>query len=270
MYLKNKILKIKSSKDVLRILIYSIYIINIVFALVSYILGIYGVYFRQAIINFIYLNNGTLVVATVLCLFTESESSIGSVIVRLVCTVIGLFIIFIMFFTYVFFVDDERPFYMEGKKFICSFQPGFDEDTAMFYKPINMVTMKKIKDDGLLTHNNNLYSSDNFEFIKVNKVDLIGDDFARLNPLAAKKQFKKSFKYIGNHSYDFGVIIIKFDNTESYVKEAFIKGDIFSYEGKSIKVIGQNVKCVKDEIEKIYNYSDVILEYPKNYILEYK
>ena len=56
------------------------------------------------------------------------------------------------------------------------------------------------------------------------------------------------FNYLGNKTYDFGGIVIKFDKKETWVKEASIERNIVKYEG--VNIIGENIDTIKENISK--------------------
>jgi hypothetical protein len=85
-------------------------------------------------------------------------------------------------------------------------------------------------------------------------------EFKQLNPWHAKEKFSsKGFKYLGNQTYDFGKLIIKFNDVESSIEESFIKGDILTYKGESI--IGKNIDTIKQHIEDINNGLEIKINY---------
>lgn len=67
--------------------------------------------------------------------------------------------------------------------------------------------------------------------------------------MECKEKFSHEvFNYLGNKTYDFGGIVIKFDKKETLVKEASIERNIVKYEG--VNIIGENIDTIKENISK--------------------
>ena len=70
------------------------------------------------------------------------------------------------------------------------------------------------------------------------------------------------FNYLGNQTYDFGGIVIKFNKKETWVKEASIERNIVKYD--DVNIIGENIETIKENISKVkrdYDGSTIYKEF---------
>ena len=97
---------------------------------------------------------------------------------------------------------------------------------------------------------NNCYYYGKSNFLENPDFDIREEsDFRDLKPWSAKEKFShKVFNYLGNQTYDFGGIVIKFNKKETCVKEAYIERNIVKYEG--VNIIGGNIDTIKENISK--------------------
>lgn len=260
--MKNK--KYKINKIVIAINI----LIEILYLILSKILLYNEIYFRKVVMDFMYLNRLILIIILIrlvvkIILKRYKEIVFKQVLSLISVIVLSLYIVFIMLMSYAFSVKEEAFAYRQGKEYIAVSEPyGFHHTNIVFYEYINPVMMKTSNIDGFMYDGSfNCYKYNDSKYLKTPYIDLYSEfEFRQLNPWHAKEKFSsKGFKYLGNQTYDFGKLIIKFDDAESIIKEAFIKGDIVTYKGESI--IGKNINTIKKHIEDINNGLEIKINY---------
>ncbi|WP_224383848.1 hypothetical protein [Clostridium perfringens] len=145
----------------------------------------------------------------------------------------------------------EALAYKEGRLVVAASSDGLHDSRISFYEPINSIVMKNsdIKD---IHHNapNNCYYYGKSNFLENPDFDIREEsDFRDLKPWSAKEKFSHEvFNYLGNQTYDFGGIVIKFNKKETWVKEASIERNIVKYDG--VNIIGENIDTIKENISK--------------------
>ncbi|MDK0561960.1 ABC transporter permease [Clostridium perfringens] len=175
---------------------------------------------------------------------------------KLFFTLISFFISAIITFIfvlapYILISRVEALAYKEGRLVVAASSDGLHNSRISFYEPINSIVMKN-SDIEDLHHNapNNCYYYGKSNFLENPDFDIREEsDFRDLKPWSAKEKFSHEvFNYLGNQTYDFGGIVIKFDKKETWVKEASIERNIVKYDG--VNIIGENIETIKENISK--------------------
>ena len=255
-----KEIKPKKSQKVIKSIIGLSIALDLIFFIARAILLNYGILFRNVVLTSVYLNNTILVIAIIINLnisIGKRSKKVVSV-TSFISIIILPIILFYMFFIYVFTIDEESVCYQEGKKVVAVSAGGLRHHSfVVFYEPINFAMMKSASLDGFSFDGSRDYYKyrNNGENLKNEKINVRSSYyFEELSTLDAKKKFStNTFKYLGNHTYDFGNIQIKFDDRESYVEEAIITRNVASYGIEGINIIGENIKNVEENIIKVNN-----------------
>ena len=229
------------------------FLIYIVYLVSSNILLNYGMEFRESVKNFILLDKFVFI-AFGNIIFIK-EKGIGG-FAKTFTTFLSFIISFVLIFgfiliPYVFESRVEALAYKEGRLVVAASSDGLHDSRISFYEPINSIVMKNsdIKD---IHHNapNNCYYYGKSNFLENPDFDIREEsDFRDLKPWSAKEKFSHEvFNYLGNQTYDFGGIVIKFNKKETWVKEASIERNIVKYDG--VNIIGENIDTIKENISK--------------------
>ena len=233
------------------------FFIYIVYLVSSNILLNYGMEFRESVKNFILLDKFVFIAFgnIIFIKIIWKEKGIGG-FAKTFTTFLSFIISFVLIFgfiliPYVFESKVEALAYKEGRLVVAASSDGLHDSRISFYEPINSIVMKNsdIKD---VHHNapNNCYYYGKSNFLENPDFDIREEsDFRDLKPWSAKEKFShKVFNYLGNQTYDFGGIVIKFNKKETCVKEAYIERNIVKYEG--VNIIGGNIDTIKENISK--------------------
>ena len=195
------------------------FLIYIVYLVSSNILLNYGMEFRESVIEFIAWDKFVFVIMLNILIIRiiMKRKKIGKEM-KLFFTLISFFISAIITFIFVL---------------------------------VNSIVMKN-SDIEDLHHNapNNCYYYGKSNFLENPDFDIREEsDFRDLKPWSAKEKFSHEvFNYLGNQTYDFGGIVIKFNKKETWVKEASIERNIVKYDG--VNIIGENIDTIKENISK--------------------
>ncbi|WP_415333801.1 hypothetical protein [Clostridium perfringens] len=233
------------------------FLIYIVYLVSSNILLNYGMEFRESVIEFIAWDKFVFVIMLNILIIRiiMKRKKIGKEM-KLFFTLISFFISAIITFIfvlapYILISRVEALAYKEGRLVVAASSDGLHDSRISFYEPINSIVMKNsdIKD---VHHNapNNCYYYGKSNFLENPDFDIREEsDFRDLKPWSAKEKFSHEvFNYLGNQTYDFGGIVIKFDKKETWVKEASIERNIVKYDG--VNIIGENIETIKENISK--------------------
>ena len=233
------------------------FLIYIVYLVSSNILLNYGMEFRESVKNFILLDKFVFIAFgnIIFIKIIWKEKGIGG-FAKTFTTFLSFIISFVLIFgfiliPYVFESKVEALAYKEGRLVVAASSDGLHDSRISFYEPINSIVMKNsdIKD---VHHNapNNCYYYGKSNFLENPDFDIREEsDFRDLKPWSAKEKFSHEvFNYLGNQTYDFGGIVIKFNKKETWVKEAYIERNIVKYEG--VNIIGGNIDTIKENISK--------------------
>ena len=233
------------------------FFIYIVYLVSSNILLNYGMEFRESVIEFIAWDKFVFVIMLNILIIRiiMKRKKIGKEM-KLFFTLISFFISAIITFIfvlapYILISRVEALAYKEGRLVVAASSDGLHDSRISFYEPINSIVMKNsdIKD---IHHNapNNCYYYEKSNFLENPDFDIREEsDFRDLKPWSAKEKFSHEvFNYLGNQTYDFGGIVIKFDKKETWVKEASIERNIVKYDG--VNIIGENIDTIKENISK--------------------
>ena len=236
---------------IIRFLIYIVYLVS------SNILLNYGMEFRESVIEFIAWDKFVFVIMLNILIIRiiMKRKKIGKEM-KLFFTLISFFISAIITFIfvlapYILISRVEALAYKEGRLVVAASSDGLHDSRISFYEPINSIVMKNsdIKD---VHHNapNNCYYYGKSNFLENPDFDIREEsDFRDLKPWSAKEKFSHEvFNYLGNQTYDFGGIVIKFNKKETWVKEASIERNIVKYDG--VNIIGENIDTIKENISK--------------------
>lgn len=248
---------------IINILIYIIYLI------LSNLILPYGIEFRNGAISFIAINKFIFIVIVTI-LFISSVwkrmpiGNLSKLFLSLISAVMAtIIILFGVMLPYLFTVKGETLAYKEGKLFLAVSEPvGLHNTNIKFYEPINFMLMKETDTEGFIKDGaSNPYAYGEPNFLQNSDFDIRRElEFGDLKPWGAKKKFSNGvFKYLGNATYDFGGIIIKFDSKETQIKEAWIERAVVKYGADNI--IGENIDLVKSNIEKVNNNSGIKTKY---------
>lgn len=238
---------------IINVLIYVSYLI-----LINLLLP-YRIEFRSNVVGFIAINKFIfLVISTILFIkLIWSEKYIGDLsklIFSLLSAIIALIItVILIILPYLFNVKGEVFAYREGNLILVgSGLGGLHDTTVRFYNPINSILMQESDiEDFSYSGISNCYIYEYDDFLQSSEFDIRKDhEFKKLNPLSAKKKFSYGiFKYLGDETYDFGDVIIKFNSQEIEIENAVIERNIVKY--GDCNIIGENIEDIKANIEKI-------------------
>ena len=233
------------------------FLIYIVYLVSSNILLNYGMEFRESVMEFIAWDKFVFVIMLNILIIRiiMKRKKIGKEM-KLFFTLISFFISAIITFIfvlapYILISRVEALAYKEGRLVVAASSDGLHDSRISFYEPINSIVMKNsdIKD---VHHNapNNCYYYGKSNFLENPDFDIREEsDFRDLKPWSAKEKFSHEvFNYLGNQTYDFGGIVIKFNKKETWVKEASIERNIVKYDG--VNIIGENIDTIKENISK--------------------
>lgn len=249
--MKGKKLNVSGVILIISFLIYIVYLVS------SNILLNYGMEFRESVIEFIAWDKFVFVIMLNILIIRiiMKRKKIGKEM-KLFFTLISFFISAIITFIfvlapYILISRVEALAYKEGRLVVAASSDGLHDSRISFYEPINSIVMKN-SDIEDLHHNapNNCYYYEKSNFLENPDFDIREEsDFRDLKPWSAKEKFShKVFNYLGNQTYDFGGIVIKFDKKETWVKEASIERNIVKYDG--VNIIGENIETIKENISK--------------------
>ncbi|EJT5914983.1 hypothetical protein N2W46_002314 [Clostridium perfringens] len=249
--MKGKKLSVSGVILIISFLIYIVYLVS------SNILLNYGMEFRESVIEFIAWDKFVFVIMLNILIIRiiMKRKKIGKEM-KLFFTLISFFISAIITFIfvlapYILISRVEALAYKEGRLVVAASSDGLHNSRISFYEPVNSIVMKN-SDIEDLHHNapNNCYYYEKSNFLENPDFDIREEsNFEDLKPWSAKKKFSHEvFNYLGNKTYDFGGIVIKFDKKETLVKEASIERNIVKYEG--VNIIGENIDTIKENISK--------------------
>ena len=249
--MKGKKLSVSGVILIISFLIYIVYLVS------SNILLNYGMEFRESVIEFIAWDKFVFVIMLNILIIRiiMKRKKIGKEM-KLFFTLISFFISAIITFIfvlapYILISRVEALAYKEGRLVVAASSDGLHNSRISFYEPINSIVMKN-SDIEDLHHNapNNCYYYGKSNFLENPDFDIREEsDFRDLKPWSAKEKFSHEvFNYLGNQTYDFGGIVIKFDKKETWVKEASIERNIVKYDG--VNIIGENIDTIKENISK--------------------
>lgn len=249
--MKGKKLSVLGVSLIISFLIYIVYLVS------SNILLNYGMEFRESVKNFILLDKFVFIAFgnIIFIKIIWKEKGIGG-FAKTFTTFLSFIISFVLIFgfiliPYVFESRVEALAYKEGRLVVAASSDGLHNSRISFYEPVNSIVMKN-SDIEDLHHNapNNCYYYEKSNFLENPDFDIREEsNFEDLKPWSAKKKFSHEvFNYLGNKTYDFGGIVIKFDKKETLVKEASIERNIVKYEG--VNIIGENIDTIKENISK--------------------
>ncbi|EOU1940674.1 hypothetical protein DMN30_13450, partial [Clostridium perfringens] len=249
--MKGKKLSVSGVILIISFLIYIVYLVS------SNILLNYGMEFRESVKNFILLDKFVFIAFgnIIFIKIIWKEKGIGG-FAKTFTTFLSFIISFVLIFgfiliPYVFESRVEALAYKEGRLVVAASSDGLHNSRISFYEPVNSIVMKN-SDIEDLHHNapNNCYYYEKSNFLENPDFDIREEsNFEDLKPWSAKKKFSHEvFNYLGNKTYDFGGIVIKFDKKETLVKEASIERNIVKYEG--VNIIGENIDTIKENISK--------------------
>ncbi|MBO3333339.1 hypothetical protein [Clostridium perfringens] len=245
--MKGKKLRVSGVILIISFLIYIVYLVS------SNILLNYGMEFRESVIEFIAWDKFVFVI--MLNILIMKRKKIGKEM-KLFFTLKSFFIsaaitfIFVLV-PYILISRGETLAYKEGNLLLAVSSSSLHDSLISFYEPINFMVMKKSNIDKVL-HNSprNCYEYREAKFLENHDFDIREEsDFRDLKPWSAKEKFSHEvFNYLGNQTYDFGGIVIKFNKKETWVKEASIERNIVKYDG--VNIIGENIDTIKENISK--------------------
>ncbi|MCX0352838.1 hypothetical protein, partial [Clostridium perfringens] len=255
--MKGKKLNVSGVILIISFLIYIVYLVS------SNILLNYGMEFRESVIEFIAWDKFVFVIMLNILIIRiiMKRKKIGKEM-KLFFTLISFFISAIITFIfvlapYILISRVEALAYKEGRLVVAASSDGLHDSRISFYEPINSIVMKN-SDIEDVHHNapNNCYYYGKSNFLENPDFDIMEEsDFRDLKPWSAKEKFShKVFNYLGNQTYDFGGIVIKFDKKETWVKEASIERNIVKYDG--VNIIGENIDTIKENISKVKREDD--------------
>ncbi|MDK0563579.1 hypothetical protein P5E48_08635 [Clostridium perfringens] len=158
---------------------------------------------------------------------------------------------------YIFTSRGETLAYKEGNLLLAVSSASLHDSWVNFYEPINSMVMKKLDIEEIRDNSpGNCYYYGKSNFLENPDFDIREEsNFEDLKPWSAKEKFShKVFNYLGNQTYDFGGIVIKFDKKETWVKEASIERNIVKYDG--VNILGENIETIKENISKVKREDD--------------
>ena len=263
--MKGKKLSVSGVILIISFLIYIVYLVS------SNILLNYGMEFRESVKNFILLDKFVFIAFgnIIFIKIIWKEKGIGG-FAKTFTTFLSFIISFVLIFgfiliPYVFESKVEALAYKEGRLVVAASSDGLHNSRISFYEPINSIVMKN-SDIEDLHHNapNNCYYYEKSNFLENHDFDIREEyNFEDLKPWSAKEKFSHEvFNYLGDQTYDFGGIVIKFNKRETWVKEAYIERNIVKYE--DVNIIGENIETIKENISKVkrdYDSSTIYKEF---------
>ena len=263
--MKGKKLSVLGVSLIISFLIYIVYLVS------GNILLNYGMEFRESVKNFILLDKFVFIAFgnIIFIKIIWKEKGIGG-FAKTFTTFLSFIISFVLIFgfiliPYVFESRVEALAYKEGRLVVAASSDGLHNSRISFYEPINSIVMKN-SDIEDLHHNapNNCYYYGKSNFLENPDFDIREEsDFRDLKPWSAKEKFSHEvFNYLGDQTYDFGGIVIKFNKRETWVKEASIERNIVKYE--DVNIIGENIETIKENISKVkrdYDSSTIYKEF---------
>ncbi|MDK0630224.1 hypothetical protein P5E75_09195 [Clostridium perfringens] len=263
--MKGKKLSVSGVILIISFLIYIVYLIS------RNILLNYGMEFRESVIEFIAWDKFVFVIMfnILIIRIIMNRKKIGKEM-KLFFTLISFFISAIITFIfvlapYILISRVEALAYKEGRLVVAASSDGLHNSRISFYEPINSIVMKN-SDIEDVHHNapNNCYYYGKSNFLENSDFDIREEsNFEDLKPWSAKEKFSNEvFNYLGDQTYDFGGIVIKFNKKENLVKEAYIERNIVKYEG--VNIIGENIETIKENISKVkrdYDSSTIYKEF---------
>ena len=249
--MKGKKLSVLGVSLIISFLIYIVYLVS------GNILLNYGMEFRESVIEFIAWDKFVFVIMLNILIIRiiMKRKKIGKEM-KLFFTLISFFISAIITFIfvlapYILISRVEALAYKEGRLVVAASSDGLHDSRISFYEPINSIVMKN-SDIEDIHHNapNNCYYYGKSNFLENPDFDIREEsNFEDLKPWSAKEKFSHEvFNYLGNQTYDFGGIVIKFNKKETWVKEASIERNIVKYDG--VNIIGENIDTIKENISK--------------------
>ena len=263
--MKGKKLSVLGVSLIISFLIYIVYLIS------SNILLNYGIEFREEIKDFIALDK-FIFIAILNMLFIKiiwKEKEVGRVaktFFTFLSFIIGIVITFgLVLVPYIFTSRGETLAYKEGNLLLAVSSSSLHDSWVNFYEPINSMVMKKLDIEEIRDNSpGNCYYYGKSKFLENHDFDISDEsDFRDLKPWSAKEKFGgEVFNYLGNQTYDFGGIVIKFNKRETWVKEASIERNIVKYE--DVNIIGENIETIKENISKVkreYDSSAIYKEF---------
>ena len=250
--MKGKKLSVSGVILIISFLIYIVYLVS------SNILLNYGMEFRESVIEFIAWDKFVFVIMLNILIIRiiMKRKKIGKEM-KLFFTLISFFISAIITFIfvlapYILISRVEALAYKEGRLVVAASSDGIHDSRISFYEPINSIVMKN-SDIEDVHHNapNNCYYYGKSNFLENPDFDIREEsNFEDLKPWSAKEKFSHEvFNYLGNQTYDFGGIVIKFNKKETWVKEASIERNIVKYD--DVNIIGENIETIKENISKL-------------------
>ncbi|MFQ7360798.1 MAG: hypothetical protein ACLRN7_09405 [Clostridium perfringens] len=263
--MKGKKLSVSGVILIISFLIYIVYLVS------SNILLNYGMEFRESVIEFIAWDKFVFVIMLNILIIRiiMKRKKIGKEM-KLFFTLISFFISAIITFIfvlapYILISRVEALAYKEGRLVVAASSDGLHDSRISFYEPINSIVMKN-SDIEDVHHNapNNCYYYGKSNFLENPDFDIREEsNFEDLKPWSAKEKFSHEvFNYLGNQTYDFGGIVIKFNKKETWVKEASIERNIVKYD--DVNIIGENIETIKENISKLkrdYDGSTIYKEF---------
>lgn len=263
--MKGKKLSVSGVILIISFLIYIVYLVS------SNILLNYGMEFRESVIEFIAWDKFVFVIMLNILIIRiiMKRKKIGKEM-KLFFTLIPFFISAIITFIfvlapYILISRVEALAYKEGRLVVAASSDGLHDSRISFYEPINSIVMKN-SDIEDVHHNapNNCYYYGKSNFLENPDFDIREEsNFEDLKPWSAKEKFSHEvFNYLGNQTYDFGGIVIKFNKKETWVKEASIERNIVKYD--DVNIIGENIETIKENISKVkrdYDGSTIYKEF---------
>ncbi|EOU1465104.1 hypothetical protein VOI00_001214 [Clostridium perfringens] len=250
--MKGKKLSVSGVILIISFLIYIVYLVS------SNILLNYGMEFRESVTEFIAWDKFVFVIMLNILIIRiiMKRKKIGKEM-KLFFTLISFFISAIITFIfvlapYILISRVEALAYKEGRLVVAASSDGLHDSRISFYEPINSIVMKN-SDIEDVHHNapNNCYYYGKSNFLENPDFDIREEsNFEDLKPWSAKEKFSHEvFNYLGNQTYDFGGIVIKFNKKETWVKEASIERNIVKYD--DVNIIGENIETIKENISKL-------------------
>ncbi len=258
--------------DVLGIIVTGIsFFIYIAYLILSNTLLSNGMEFRENVIEFIAWDKFVFIIMLniVIIRTIRKRKNIGKDM-KLLFTLISFFTSVIITFLfvlvpYVFTSRGETLAYKEGNLLLAVSSSALHDSWVNFYEPINSIVMKKLDIEEVRDNSpGNCYYYGKSKFLENHDFDISDEsDFIDLKPWSAKEKFGgEVFNYLGDQTYDFGGIVIKFNKRETWVKEASIERNIVKYE--DVNIIGENIETIKENISKVkreYDSSAIYKEF---------
>lgn len=250
-----------SKKVTLSNLIKFSFFIDVIYIISKMVLLKFEIVYRQGFIDLIYINNFILIIMIAINLkkhFNKILKPKRGIFISLIVIIVGLWNVF---FIYAFSQNSEEKIYKEGKLVIASVDSFLLDTSVTYYEPINIFLMKE-SNIQRITYNGSYncyeYNEMNKKFLETEYVELVDNiELLEMTPMNAKKKFSKDvFNYLGNYTYDFGDIIIRFNEIESGVEEILFKRNVVKANQEN--VIGKNIDNAQEDTKKVYKktYTD--------------